>query len=373
MCRILISAVVFFLTVFFSGCAGRNVPIENLTIPLVIGIDLDDNNNLIFLESSPVFNPDAKENNEIYKLEAKSIRESRKYFDALATGEITAAKIQVLLIGKKILEHENWFPILDTVYRNPNFSINTKVVMVDGSVEEVIFHTPQSKPQTGVFLIDAVNYNVKRTRNVDSTIHDFHRQMYEKGITPAIARVLKKGKNLKLAGIALLNEKGKYVDTLGIEESSMLLLFQDKKNEELTLSLPIQKLADEEGIFHKNEISMTINSSKTKIKTDYEDGKFRFSFKIYMMINIVERLFPEKSIKEDELKKLIEQELTSRFENLIKRFQENKIDPIGLGIRARAFEYKHYKKVEDYWPEAFAEADVDISVKVEINTLGAIK
>src|SRR3954466_6698437 len=104
-------SILFVLLVTMLLSCGRSIPLEDLTISLILGIDLDDKNNLIFSELSPVFNKSAKKNVETYQVEAKSIRESRKYFDALTTGEVTAAKIQILLIGKRVLEHEDWFSI----------------------------------------------------------------------------------------------------------------------------------------------------------------------------------------------------------------------------------------------------------------------
>jgi len=245
--RLFTATVLILSTVILSSC-GYGMPIENLNFPLVLGFDLDEDNHLLFYTSSPVFNKYADEKADIIKVKAKAIRESRKYFDALETGDVTSAKIQIFLIGKKILEHENWFSILDTVYRNPNFSGTTKMVMVDGSVEDVIFHKSKTKPQLSLFLNDLIDNNVKRTRNVKSMAHIFHREMYDKGITPVIPRLVK-DKEIKLMGLALLNNKGKYVDKLSIEETSLLLLLRNQKDKELTLSTMLHQVADEGGDF----------------------------------------------------------------------------------------------------------------------------
>ena len=42
-----------------SSC-GSKAPLEDLTLALVIGIDLDDENNLVFYEINPVFGGGAK-------------------------------------------------------------------------------------------------------------------------------------------------------------------------------------------------------------------------------------------------------------------------------------------------------------------------
>ncbi len=369
--RISLLLVSIFLVAILSSC-GRNIPLEDLTISLILGIDLDEKNNLIISESSPVFNKDAKKNIEAYQVEANSIRESRKYFDTLATGEVTAAKIQVLLIGRRILEHEDWFAILDTVYRNPSFSLNTRVITVDGPVADVIFFEPQDKPQLPLHLKEVIDKNNERTRTILNTLQVLHRQMYEKGMTPTISEI-KKENDVELVGMSLLDDKGKYVDTLNIQESSLLLILKDEQKKELTLSMPMTSLHKEGEIFQTNELSFDASQIKTKVKTKYDQDKFHFNYKIHMTVTIVERIFPLDKVKREELKKMIEQEVKSKFERLIKKIQDHKIDPIGLGLYARAYQYEQYKKVEDHWAEALAEAKINVSVDVDIKSMGAVR
>lgn len=361
----------FIVAAILSSC-GRNIPLEDLTISLILGIDLDDENHLIISESSPVFNKDTKKKDETYQVKANSIRESRKYFDVMATGEVTAAKIQVLLIGKRVLTHENWFGLLDTIYRNPVFSINTRVIAVDGPVSDVIFYEPKEIPQLALYLKDLIDKNNIRTRTVLDTLQVLHRQMYEKGMTPAISEI-KKDHIVKLSGVALLDEKGRYVDTLHAPEPSLLLVLRNEQKKEFTLSLPMTSIENNGGIFNKNMLSMDISQLKTKVKSEYAHGKFRFKYNINLTVDIVERLFPAHRVTEKELEKRVEKELTSRFEALIRKFQENNIDPLGLGLHARAFHYKEYKKVEDHWGETLAKSIIDVSVHVDIEAMGATR
>ncbi len=76
-------------------------------------------------------------------------------------------------------------------------------------------------------------------------------------------------------------------------------------------------------------------------------------------------------MKKEELIKRIEQELEQQFEHLIKKIQKKKIDPVGFGLYARAYHYKEYKKVEDNWGNALAESDINVSVKIDINSNGS--
>lgn len=366
----LLLIILTIVSCFMLSSCGRSVPIENLAITLILGIDLDENNQLIFAESSPQFNQDAKKNVETYVVKANSIRSSRKYFDALETGEVTPAKIQVFLIGKRILEHDNWFKILDTVFRNPIFSLNSIVLMVDGPMTDVILFEPEEKPLLSLHLKEVFENNKKRTRMPNATLEGLHRELYGTAQT-AIIPIISKDKFVKTDGVALLDQKGKYVDSLSIHETSLLLLLRDEKDNELTLSVPIKSLGDG-GIFHTDELGINIMNMKRKLKTKFEYGQFQFDFHLKMTVNIVERLFPLGDLNKHELEKLIAEHLEEQLNNLIIKIQKHNIDPLGLGIYASAYHYKEFKKVEDRWPEVAANAKININVDVRINSMGAV-
>lgn len=363
--------LLIFLIVFLSSC-GKKAPLEDLTLAFIIGIDLDKENNLVFYEINPVFSEGSKKGVESYEVKAKTIRDSRRLFDALTTGEVTAGKIQVLLVGKRVLQHENWFPILDTVYRNPTFSMSTRVVTVDGPVSEVIFHHPTEKPQLSLHLKALIDKNYDRTRAVKGTLQELHREIYEKAMTPFISEV-KIGKNIELTGISLLDHKGKYAQFLNVPESTLLLMLQNKKRREITLTIPVLQKVDEKNIFHTNVMSFAASRVKTKIKSEYKHNKFQFDIKVKMTINIVERLFPDEKLNKEQLQKEVERELKKQIEDLLKKIQKKKIDPIGLGLYARAYQYTHYKKVKNNWGKALAESTINVSVKVDINSNGAVE
>lgn len=166
----------------------------------------------------------------------------------------------------------------------------------------------------------------------------------------------------------MLNKEGKYVGKLDIQQTSLLLLLKKQSNKELTISLPLKAIAEDGGIFHKNELSMDVLRAKVKIKTSYQQDRFHFDYHIRMNISVVERLFPNP---DDGIREMIEDELEQQFTRLIQQIQDKKIDPIGLGVYARAFEYDQYKKVEDNWGEALAKAKIDVNVDIDIKSMGA--
>ncbi|WP_045522451.1 Ger(x)C family spore germination protein [Neobacillus niacini] len=365
-------ALVSILLIFLLSSCGGRAPLEDLTLAFILGVDLDDENNLTFYELNPVFHKGSKKGLEAYEVRAKTIRDSRRIFDGLTTGEVVAGKIQVLLVGERVLEHAGWFSILDSVYRNPNFSMNTRVVAVKGPVSDVVFYNPGEKPELSLHLKAVIDKSYDRTRAVKGTLQELHREVYEKGMTPIISEV-KKEKKLELSGMALLYNKGKYAASLDVPESTLLLVLKNEKRHEVTMTIPIFPIEKENNIFHKNELSFQASRVKTKIKTGYKKNAFHFDVKVNMTVNIMERIFPEDKVKKAELVKLIEKELQKQFTDLIKKIQKKKIDPIGFGLYARAYHYEQFKKVDNDWGKALAESDINVSVNVKVNAYGAVK
>ncbi|MGG3471025.1 Ger(x)C family spore germination C-terminal domain-containing protein [Neobacillus pocheonensis] len=173
--------------------------------------------------------------------------------------------------------------------------------------------------------------------------------------------------------MSLLYNKGKYAVSLDVPETTLLLVLKNEKRHDVTMTLPILPPEKENNLFHQNQLSFDASQVKTKIKAGYKQNKFHFDMNVKMNINIVEQLFPEDSLKKAELQKRIEKELQRQFEGLIKKIQKHKIDPIGLGLYARAYQYDHYKKVESNWGEELAKSSVNVSVKIDINSTGAVK
>lgn len=73
------------------------------------------------------------------------------------------------------------------------------------------------------------------------------------------------------------------------------------------------------------------------------------------------------------LEQMVEEQLEMQLGNFIKKIQKNKIDPIGLGVYARAYRNRYYEKVQDYWGKALEEATINISVDVTTQSMGSIK
>ncbi|MGO4179778.1 Ger(x)C family spore germination protein [Paenibacillus sp. MCAF9] len=352
-----------------SGCVDR-INIEDISLSLMLGIDLDKDGNLVVSSSSPVFYKEAKDKEENTMVKSITIRESRDQLDSSITALSRRGKIQVFLIGKRVFQHKDWFNILDTMYRDGKNTTMSRVVLVDGPVSEIAMFTPKDKPRLPMYLLKLIETTNNQNLTVKTTLQELHRQFTEKGITPSMTE-MKKDNLIRVTGTALLDHSGKYKLTLDRNQSKLLKILQDETGGvfSFTLSLPQQP---NEGMAQENKISFFPTIIQVRTKTDYKNDQFKFDIEARMGINLTERLFVFDVQKNaPELQKQIEEELQKQVDQMVKKLQKAKIDPIGLGLYARAFKYQQWKKVKDHWGEAFSEAEVNVKFKITIQGMGS--
>lgn len=354
-----------------AGCGDRR-ELEDLTVLLVTGFDLDDEGHLIIYESSPVFSKEAKDKEEKYGVKARTIREARGKFDALVTALSVGGKIQVVLLSKKLLQHEKWFRLFDTSFRDAKNTINARVVAVDGPVAEIINFYPKDKPRLPLHMVKLIDTSVRRNLTVKTTLQELQRQMTDSGMTPFVTE-LKKENEIKLTGTALLDGQGKYVTRLEPQENMLLRIMQGYDKGEMAISVTIPGKRSE-GPIKLNEITFLVLNVSRKVKTAWNEDRFSFHVAVNLSVRIAEKLIPPgEKINEKQLEQIIQGQMQRKLTAFMHKIQKFRVDPVGLGSYARAFQYKQWSKVKDRWGETLARSNVDVAVKVRIKEMGPIK
>ncbi|PEF60754.1 Ger(x)C family spore germination protein [Bacillus cereus] len=359
-------------SIILQGCSNGRQILEDLTLPLILGIDMDEENNLLIFLSSPTLSRDSKKMINNYEVKAKTIREARSEFDKKTNGRTTGGKIQVVLIGKKVLQYSNWVRLLDTMYRDTNYSINATVVAVAGNISDLIYFPTEEKINFALQLKQKIDKANERNITVKTTLQELHSQIYERGITPAITEV-KKDSGILITGTALLKKNGKYISSLDIERNKILHILQHKNMQDTSLTVSVPKIYSDIGFFSANKISFSIQELSRNVQVNYSKNKFHFTINLNMPIYLRELLFAfEVNKREKELEKIIEKQLQKQLDSLVIYFQKKEIDPIGLGMYARVYQYDEWKKIQNHWGRAFKKSNIKISVKVDIQDDGII-
>ncbi|RAP77761.1 Ger(x)C family spore germination protein [Paenibacillus montanisoli] len=359
------------------GCYDQ-MNLEDASISLMIGLDMDADNNLVISSQSPVFYKEAREKTESITVKSNSIRASRNKFDSILTGITTGGKLQTVLIGKRLLEQQNWFSLLDLYYRVPKLTETPRIVVVDGEVKDIFEFKPADKPRLSLHIRKLIDTAHMTNNTVVTHLQEFRRQMKDKGMTASLTYLKKEQNDVVVTGTALLNKRGKLMEHFSIMESTMFLVMQRQNPRGASLILNLDEPQEDQAVPDdqrgiRNEISFDIVNFKKKVKTAYSNGKFRFDVGLKMSVIITSIQSDNKEFAKQsqiQFQEKIQANLERQFDSIVERCQKKAIDPFGFGRYARAYQYKAWKPVQDEWGQTFANADVRMHIKVNIKNYG---
>ncbi|HDR7659787.1 spore gernimation protein XA [Bacillus wiedmannii] len=362
--------------VYIIGCSQR-IPLEKVSLILLIGLDKTPNGDIKVGTSIPLFHHKQQKSTIEHWTHASTVYTGFSKIDTKLTGYMTASKAEIILIGKKLAQEANWLQELDSSYRDPYATINTKVVLVDGPTEEIFkIHKP-SKPSLSSYINGVIESSIQNNQSVSSTIQQLMREQNEEGMTQAVP-IIKKTKNeIDTVGIAFLNRKGKYLTHIPKKDVKFFnLINKPKSNGRMILHLALPPKKSNK----KTNTSIFVQNATRKVDVDFQNGKFIFNFNIYANVALIEKTNAnlikghyDNKTNINNLKSAIQKEINNNLQNMLNEIQQNKIDPIGLSLYARAFQYKEWKKVKGDWLQALAEAKINVKTHVKIKDTGTIR
>ncbi|MEE3947452.1 Ger(x)C family spore germination protein [Bacillus wiedmannii] len=362
--------------VYLIGCSQR-IPLEKVSLILLIGLDKAPNGDIKVGTSIPLFHHKQPKSTIEHWTQASTVYTGFSKIDTKLTGYMTASKAEIILIGKKLAKEENWLQELDSSYRDPYATINAKVVLVDGPTEEIFkIHKP-SKPSLPSYINGVIESSIQNNQSISSTIQQLMREQNEEGMTQTVP-IIKKTKNeIDTVGIAFLNRKGKFLTHISKKDVKFFnLINKPKSNGRMILHLVLPPKKSNK----KTNTSIFVQNATRKVDVNFQNGKFVFNFNIYANVALIEKTNVnlinghydnKKNI--NNLESAIQKEINSKLQNMLHDIQQNKIDPIGLSLYARAFQYKEWKKRKGDWLQALAEAKINVKTHVKIKDTGTIR
>ncbi|EJQ95056.1 Ger(x)C family spore germination protein [Bacillus cereus] len=358
------------------GCSQR-IPLEKVSLILLIALDRNSNGDVKVGTSIPLFHHRQPKSTIEHWTQASTVYNGFSKIDTKLTGYMTASKAEIILIGKKLAQEANWMQELDSSYRDPYATINAKVVLVDGPVEEIFTINKPDKPSLPSYISSVIESSIQNNQSVSSTIQQLMREKNEEGMTQAVP-VIKKTKNeIDTIGIALLDRQGKFVTRIPKKDVKFFNLINKPKNKGrmiLHLVLPPKKSNK------KPNTSILVQNATRKVDVNFQNGKFVFNLDINANVALIEKTNAnlikghydnKKNI--NNLKSAIQKEINKKLQDILDEIQQNKIDPIGLSLYARAFQYKEWKKLKGNWLQALAEAKINVKTHVKIKDTGTIR
>lgn len=361
-----------------TGCWDQ-LALEKQSISLTYGYDLDKDGKKTVYQLNPIFNKKVEKTYEIYKAKVNTTRQAKEVFDSSSNGVVTTGKVQELLFSEKILKREGAMPYLDVWYRDPKDTGNMVLASVKGSISTFLNSEFKDKPMLPEYINNIIGVNKTYNNTVFTTIQEFHRQSFDKGITPAISEIKKGKKDLVVTGSALLNNRGIYKMSLNRLDSAILLMLQKKAVMPVTVTMHIPPLPFKShnccnNLKGKDFVTINVVSMRRDLLTRYNRDHFVFDVKMKLNVSMEERTFNMDMKKDkDKLAAILSEQFGKELTGLIQKVQKQQLDPFGFGDYARAFQYRHWKRVENHWPTEFSKATVTVTPTVRILEHGIIE
>lgn len=275
------------------------------------------------------------------------------------------AHSKVLVVTENVLKDEKVFrELIDYVEREPDLNAQVNVMMLDGSIDELV----KIKPKLDIYLVTYIQGVFNNAKNLSYIVPIKLMQLTaqlnagEKAYVPII---VVKEDGIEIKGITLIKEN-KFLKTV---DEKYLRAFQFLNN----------KLKGGRKFINYNETSVSyfIQDNYRDLYVKDDNGKLKFIINAELEGYIENNIFSKEALEKKDLDK-IEEILSESFklelEETIKYFQDNVgADYLGLEDYTKKNYYKVYKKFQDNWDEAFKNAEFEIEAKAFIRRIGSKK
>ncbi|MCU4716195.1 Ger(x)C family spore germination protein [Bacillus cereus] len=374
MIRKLLWVVICF--VYLIGCSHR-ISLEKTSLILLIGLDKASNGEMKVGTSIPLFHHKKQQDTLEHWVQAATIYDGFSKIDTKLTGYVTSSKAQVILIGKKFAQEEKWIQALDSSYRDPYATINAKLVLVDGLAEDLFKINRPDKPSLPSYISNIIDSCIQNNQSISTNVQQFMREMNEEGMTQSLPIIKKTNNELDMVGIAFLDHQGKYLTKIPKSDVKFFNLINKSKN---TGQMTLQLALSPKRANRQPNTSINVQNAKRKINVNSKRGQLIFNIDLSMNVSLIEKanrkitknhLYSSNDI--NRLEHEIQGEINKKLQGMLEDMQRNKIDPIGLALHTRAFQYTEWKKVKGDWLHALSKAKISVNTQVKINNTGTIR
>ncbi|WP_110943239.1 Ger(x)C family spore germination protein [Virgibacillus senegalensis] len=370
--------VAYFFLLLMAGCATAD-PIERLGVINTMGVDADEENSQQ-LNTTYVyfqFDPHAQNINEIVSSKGRTLKGTQKKANVKSNFRLVPGKLRVLLMGKPLAE-KGVASILDTLVRDAKVPDTMFLAVTESAAGDVLSEVfQQSTTNVGTHLYQLINTNVEQEILIETTLRDFMHKYYDIGNDPVLPLVNVVGHMPSIERMALFRDEI-YAGDISIEEGFFIKLLSGRyRAGRIDVTLPIDEFSsnrqrdtdqrEEESLF----LAMSDLRSHHSIKlVSKEELRFRADIKVQArLMEISEQLNLDDDKVVKKLEKAIEKDLKRQAYEVLGKFKELKVDPIGFGSIYNA---KHPISQEE-WRKLIPEIKFDLNLDINLIREGIIE
>ncbi|MBM7694235.1 spore germination protein KC [Peribacillus deserti] len=351
------------IAALLSGCNVRDV--EKRAFVVALGVDKakeKDKLEISLKVSLPTGDPKAGiDKFSILTIKAESIAEAIRIAKSKIDKELDFGHTKVIMLGKALLK-EDIKPIIYWAQRRRDIQMVSYIAVGQPDAKTVVSLQPKTERIPGSYLVNLFGKEGSNSPFVVSEyLFDLQRKISDFGWDPVLPLVEADKDNLVVEKAILMNDE-KMKTILSPDETR---LYNVLANQQIKASFT----AMEHG-----KIKYTFNEEHSRAKYHISGGRnpsISYNVKMSGVLeeDRVEGYFTKE--KSEDAARIIEHELNQKMESLLRKFQQNRVDPVGFGLRYQA---THSKKDEhEDWLKMYPRLKFKVKSKVDIESTGIIK
>ncbi|MFC5463512.1 Ger(x)C family spore germination protein [Lederbergia graminis] len=303
----------------------------------------------------PDFQPDKSVKSKIFTVQDTMAKEIQNDINLQSEKPYVAGKIEVILYDKNLSER-GISKLLDQFIRNPSIGSKIYLGILEGNPKEIL-SKQYGKIDNGLFLSNLIEQNIETGLLPKTNFHLFNYALYSDGMDAWLPIIKQKEDTVNISGIGLFKDD-KLVDTLREDDFFLFKALLEHKSNHETFSIRLPE---------NEELSIFNISSKRKynISQPMKPSEIIITLKMKAII----REYSDKHLTGNKIHKLekdVEKYLKETSEEMIRKFQEHHIDPLGMGEQIRSRTRKWDK---DKWYELYP--NLQVTIKPEVTIIGS--
>lgn len=345
---------VFCINLFLVGCVNQRI-IDHVQIIQVLGYDLKEDKvkgTVVY----PTFEEQGKNIFHTLSTESETVDKVLINLNSKSSYPIDIGQLRTILFSKDLVEEQELDEFIEYLSRDPIIGSRLQIGITEGEVEEVIKSSMSEK--VSAHFYDKINQNIKYAGLPKMNLHIFLNNFYSEGKDPYLPYFILEDGRAKIDGIALF-KNGKYLNHINLEQSYLLSL----------LDAPLKHGSYETKVEDDNRegrIFLRSLDSKAKYKIKKNQKNPEINIKLFMKIQVKKGpkwIDLSKETDVQKTKKILESHFNKQIEQLISTFQEDEVDPVGIGERIKAksrnWDYKHYLS---FYPQMNISVDTNVDI-----------
>jgi len=370
--RIKIFILLIISPFILCGCWDE-ILVEKIGFITILGIDsATTQGNLNLTYAMPVIDPSVTAREEILDTESSLTRIARNNLNRTSGKQMIAGKIQLVLYSNKVAERGLITDTNSIFERDPSNPILAWVVVVDGSVRDLIHHTEgfNDKPRPSTYMDQLLERSVSNAYIDETRVFNYDLISMAPGIDNTAPLIKLNSNSIEVKGVALFS-KGKMVGTISAQQNGLLIaMMKTLKHKTYTYHASNAPGGPNDK---KQTSAIELSENGKKIKISIKNNEPIVDIYLDLTGTIDEYKWDNLNDKK-EIKKLddhVRKQLQDDCQQLIEYMQSIKSDPIGIGDMVRAKHNDYFNKVD--WHATYKKAAITVHVKYHSIEYGGIQ